>query len=75
MNTPNTVNKLLPGRTTEDSKAYLRNYYIQHQDTIKTATKKNGSLRVTCEICGKESRKDHLLRHKKLKHYGVVSSD
>ena len=75
-NYPNNVNTVKrPVRTQEDTKEYNTDYYKHHQNRIKTTSKKNGSIRVECDICGRESRKDHLPRHKRLKHSGAIISE
>ena len=71
-NTANTINiRKRVAITKKEDTEYHAEYYKTNITKIKEQAKKNGSVRIQCDICGVETRKDHYNRHKKLKHSGA----
>lgn len=60
-NTPNTVNKQIPGRT---KKEYNKQYCQDNKEKIKEYRKEYNSTKATCE-CGCQVSKEGLARHKR----------
>ena len=61
----NCVNKIIVGRT---HKEYVKDWYQNNKSNVLARHTEYKKVRVPCDICGKEMRRDSITRHKKKVH-------
>lgn len=59
------VNKMVCGRT---HKEYVKGWYEKNKQNVLARHTEYKKVRVACDICGKEMRRDSIMRHKKIVH-------